>query len=379
MASIKWKGITRDVDARGNVRWYFRSSGKPKVRLHGEPGSEAFALAYFAARNGEPAPATHRTGPARGTFAYIVRHYLTSRDFKALDRKLTQRPRELLLETLVEKIGHLPAMIDPMTIRQGVKDRTYAQGKDFLAALRAVYRLACDDGLVPSDPTAGIRRKPNVTEGHRTWTAEDCAAYEKRWPLGTQARTAYAIGLYTAQRISDAVKIGRPHERDGRLRFTQAKNAGRRPVVIDVPIAPPLRAALDAWQGKGLTYLETAYGQPFATGKGLQNKFREWCREAGVHPDCSFHGLRKATAARMAEAGCTPHQIMAVLGHSTHQQAATYTAKAQRAGLADDAMGATFGAFVPAQKPVGTNAEKAPLTQGLKRPLAVPRGRDKAC
>jgi hypothetical protein len=45
----------------------------------------------------------------------------------------------------------------------------------------------------------------------------------------------------------------------------------------------------------------------------------------------------------MAEAGCTPHQIMAVLGHSTHQQAATYTAKAGRAGLADDAMGAVFG------------------------------------
>jgi hypothetical protein len=212
MASIEWKGITRDVSRHGKVRWYFRAPGKPRIRLQGEPGSEEFALAYFAARNGEAIPAPRQTGPRRGTFGYIVRHYLTSRDFKALDRKLTQRPRERLLEALDEKIGHLPAMIDPMTIRLGVKTRTYAQGKDFLAALRAVYRLACDDGLVPSDPTAGIRRKPNVTEGHRTWTAEDCKAYEEKHPLGTQARTAYAIGLYTAQRISDAVKIGRPHE-----------------------------------------------------------------------------------------------------------------------------------------------------------------------
>lgn len=378
MASIRWKGITRDVDRHGNVRFYFRVPGKPRVRLRGDPGSEDFALAYFAARNGEPAPTPRQTGPRRGTFGYIVRHYLTSRDFKALDRKLTQRPRERLLEALVDKIGHLPAMIDPKTIREGVKDRTYAQGKDFLAALRAVYRLACDDGLVASDPTAGIRRKPNVTEGHRTWTAEDCRAYEERHPLGTQARTAYAIGLYTAQRISDAVRIGRPHERDGRLRFVQAKNAGRRPVAVDIPIAPPLREALDAWQGKGLTWLETAYGQPFASGKGLQNKFREWCREAGVHPECSFHGLRKATAARMAEAGCTPHQIMAVLGHSTHQQAATYTAKAQRAGLADDAMGAAFGVPVT-PPPVGaTKSENRLSKQMVRKPLAVPRGRGKA-
>lgn len=378
MASIRWKGITRDVDRHGNVRFYFRVPGKPRVRLRGDPGSEDFALAYFAARNGEPAPTPRQTGPRRGTFAYIVRHYLTSRDFKALDRKLTQRPRERLLEALVEKIGHLPAMIDPKTIREGVKDRTYAQGKDFLAALRAVYRLACDDGLVASDPTAGIRRKPNVTEGHRTWTAEDCRAYEARHPLGTQARTAYAIGLYTAQRISDAVRIGRPHERDGRLRFVQAKNANRRPVVVDIPVVPPLREALDAWQGKGLTWLETAYSQPFASGKGLQNKFRDWCREAGVHPECSFHGLRKAAAARMAEAGCTPHQIMAVLGHSTHQQAATYTAKAQRAGLADDAMGAAFGVPVTPPPTGATKSENRLPKQMVRKPLAVPRGRGKA-
>jgi integrase len=376
MASIEWKGITRDVDARGNVRWYFRAPGKPKVRLHGDPGSEAFALAYFAARNGEAAP-TRRTGPGRGTFAYIVRHYLTSRDFRALDRKLTQRPRERLLEALVEKFGHLPAVIDPMTIRLGVKVRTYAQGKEFLAALRAVYRLACDDGLVMTDPTAGIRRKPNVTEGHRTWTAEDCMAYEAKHPLGTQARTAYAIGLYTAQRISDAVRIGRPHERDGRLRFTQSKNANRRPVHVDIPIVPPLREALDAWQGKGLTWLETAYGHPFASGKGLQNKFREWCAEAGVDPACSFHGLRKAAAARMAEAGCTPHQIMAVLGHATHQQAATYTAKAQRAGMASDALGAVFGVSVPADPASGTIERKSVIKQVAKNALAVPRGQGK--
>jgi integrase/recombinase XerD len=374
MANIPWKGITRDVDEKGNVRYYFRVRGKPKIRLRGEPGSEEFALAYFAAKDGKPLEPVRPTAARRGTFDYLVRHYLASRDFRSLDRTLTQRPRELLLEKLVEKIGDKPAVIDPRTIRDAVKSRTFAQGKDFLSALRAVYKVACDDGLVETDPTKGVRRKKNTSEGHRTWTTEDCAAFEKRWPLGTQARTAYAIGLYTAQRVSDAVRIGRPHEKDGRLRFTQKKNEKTRPVFVDIPIVAPLREALNAWQGTDLTYLQTAYGRAFSEFS-FGGKFKDWCTKAGTHPKCTFHGLRKAAAARMAEAGCTPHQIMAVLGHSTHQQAATYTAKAQRAGLATDALANVFGANVPAQNSAGTQKAKSAINSALHAtPLAVPRG-----
>ncbi len=46
--------------------------------------------------------------------------------------------------------------------------------------------------------------------------------------IGTKQRTADAIGIYTAQRISDAVLLGRQHIRKGRLEFTQQKN--RRPL-----------------------------------------------------------------------------------------------------------------------------------------------------
>lgn len=375
MALAKWKHVHRDVDRYGRVRYYFRIRGQAKIRLPDDIESEAFALAYFAARNGEryvePAPMR----PRPGTFGHIARAYLLSPAFRDLS-PLTRRPRERLLDDLCSRIGQLPAVIDPTVIRRAIKDRPFAAGKELLSALRAVYRHALDEGLVASDPTAGVRRKRSVSEGHRTWTAEDCAAYEQRWPLGTQARTAYAIGLYTAQRISDAVRIGRPHERDGRLRFTQAKNAARRPVTIDIPIVAPLRQALDAWQGAGLTWLETAAGRPYASGKGLQNKFRVWCQEAGVHPGCAFHGLRKAAAARMAEAGCTPHQIMAVLGHATHQQAATYTARADRAGLADHALEAMFSRPAPQlPAPVGAKPEKSQEKQGRKTPLAVPRGK----
>lgn len=372
MASTTWKHVHRDVDRYGKVRYYFRIRGKVKIRLPDDISSEAFSLAYFAARNGERIGEQKKPRARPGTFGYLARSYLLSPEFRALS-KLTQAPRERLLDELCVKIGDLPAMVDPGLIRRTIKEKKFAKGKEILSALRAVYRHAIDEELVSSDPTAGVRRKPHKSEGHRTWTAEDCALYEAKWPLGTQARTAYAIGLYTAQRIGDAVRIGRPHEKDGRLRFTQAKNAKNRPVFVDIPIVPPLREALDAWQGKGLTYLETQAGVPYATGKGLQNKVREWCKDAGVHPRCSFHGLRKAAAAKLAEAGCTPHQIMAVLGHSTHQQAATYTAKAERAGLATDALSLIYGSPQQAVPDAPTEV-KSVVNQARTNAVAVPRG-----
>jgi len=377
MAVSNWKHVHKDVDRYGKVRYYFRIRGKQKIRLPDDMESEAFALAYFAARNGEKPDEAKALKPRLGTFAHIARAYLLSPEFRALS-KLTQRPRERLLDELCAKIGNLPAVIDPALIRRTIKEKKFAKGKEILSALRAVYRHALEEELVTTDPTAGVRRKKDKSDGHRTWTAEDCAAYEARWPLGTQARTAYAIGLYTAQRIGDAVTLGRPFEKDGRLRFVQGKNAAKRPVAVDIPIVPPLREALNAWQGKGLTYLETGYGVPFRTGKGLQNKFRVWCEEAGVDPKCSFHGLRKAAAARMAEAGCTPHQIMAVLGHTTHQQAATYTAKAERAGLATDALASIYGTSPQLPLPLAPTGLEKPAksaTYGAKKhPLAVPRG-----
>src|SRR5262249_55937791 len=38
---------------------------------------------------------------------------------------------------------------------------------------------------------------------------------------------------------------------------------------------------------------------------------------AGLPPECSFHGLRKAALTRLADAGKTVHQIAAVSGHKT--------------------------------------------------------------
>ena len=52
---------------------------------------------------------------------------------------------------------------------------------------------------------------------------------------------------------------------------------------------------------------------------GLGVRMRGWCDKAGL-PHCSSHGLRKAGAA-LAENGATEHQLMAIFGWSTIQEA----------------------------------------------------------
>jgi integrase/recombinase XerD len=142
--------------------------------------------------------------------------------------------------------------------------------------------------------------------------------------------------LYTACRREDAVRLGPQHVRRGRVRFTQAKNEHRNPVHIDIPLHPDLAAVIDGTPAAHLTFLVTALEKPF-TPAGFGNWFRDCSNEAGL-PHCSAHGLRKATAARLAERGATTHEIMAVTGHRSLEEVERYTRAARRVGLADSAM-----------------------------------------
>jgi integrase len=82
--------------------------------------------------------------------------------------------------------------------------------------------------------------------------------------------------------------------------------------------------------------LVTEFGKPF-TAAGFGNWFREQCDVANLR-HCSFHGLRKAASVRLAEAGCTPHEIAAITGHASLKEIVRYTQTADRKRLARSAM-----------------------------------------
>jgi integrase len=199
-------------------------------------------------------------------------------------------------------------------------------------ALRRVFAWAMDAELVISNPARDVKYIRGETGGWHSWTPEELEQFEKRHPVGTKARLALALLIYTGTRRSDVVQLGQAHVRDGWIKFTQWKTG----VTVELPISPALQDVIDGTLVVGsATFLVTEFGKPFSIA-GFGNWFRRRCNEAGL-PQCSAHGVRKASAARAAENGATVHQLMAMFGWMTMREAERYTRDAQRKKLAADA------------------------------------------
>jgi integrase len=80
----------------------------------------------------------------------------------------------------------------------------------------------------------------------------------------------------------------------------------------------------------------TEFGKPF-TAEGFGNWFRKQCRLAGLSRNLSAHGLRKAGATRLADGGCSDHEIMAWGGWTSIKEVQRYTIAANRKRLAQAA------------------------------------------
>jgi integrase len=159
------------------------------------------------------------------------------------------------------------------------------------------------------------------------------------------ARLAIELLLTTAARRGDVVKLGPQHVQNGIIKFEQEKTKGGEETPVEITLHPDFCAALAAMPPSNVvhltvtaTFLTTSFGKPFKTAASFGNWFRQCCDEAGLPVGLSAHGLRKATARRLADLGCTAHQIAAVTGHATLAEVQRYTKAADRKRLAQEAM-----------------------------------------
>jgi integrase len=202
--------------------------------------------------------------------------------------------------------------------------------------MRQVFKWGVAEGHAPSDPAREVARFKIGGEGFRPWTLQDVAQFEERHAIGTRARLALALLLYTGQRRSDVIRFGKQHVKNGSLTFTQRKGRKRTPITLTLPILPELQRVIDASPCGDLTFLVNELERPFSDA-GFGNKFRQWCDQANL-PLCTAHGLRKLAATIAANNGATAHQLMAMFGWLTLKQAEHYTKRADQKRLAEDAM-----------------------------------------
>jgi integrase len=176
-------------------------------------------------------------------------------------------------------------------------------------------------------------------DGHHTWTEDEIAQFEAHHPIGSRERLAFALGLHTGQRRGDVIRMGRQHIKGDVLRVTQRKTGA----ALALPIHPELAAVLATVPATQLTFLQTLRGTPF-TDHAFSDWFGKACDAAGLSSECTFHGLRKAACRRLAEAGCTVHEIKAISGHASLHEVERYTKAADQMKLARAAMARTKAA-----------------------------------
>jgi integrase len=329
--------VERWRDRHGKVRVYFRKGKGSRLPLPSDITSDEFNARYQAALAGQLAilAKRERCEPDKpGTLGALIRFYTRSAAYIGL-RETTRIGYASRIETLRREHGHrtvagltrdriITGILQPFADRPGAALGT-------LKMLRVLIRHAIDIGWLVHDPSLGIKRPK--TQEIRSWTDTEIETFEKRWPIGTKQRLAFALLLYTGQRRSDVHRMTWADVSGTAIRVVQQKT-GRK---LAIPLHRELLAVLAVAERDHVTIINTMYGQPF-TVDGFSQWMRDAITAAGLALECQPHGLRKAAGRRLAEAGCTAHEIMAVLGHKTLSEAERYTREADQAQLATAAV-----------------------------------------
>lgn len=331
--------------------WNFDQHRKRRVRfrkngfstyLAGIPWSEDFMRQYAAALEGVKAQ-VNNIGSAHtkpGSFNALCVSYYRSPEFRGL-KPSTQAVRRNIIERFRIEHGDKPiSRLGRAHVKEiiGAKADTPEAANNLLKVLRVLMAYAVDQEMIDSNPAADVKRYRSRGDGFHTWSEDQIAKFQERHPIGTRASLALALLLYTAQRRGDVVRAGWQHMKGDAIAVRQEKTD----TPLMIPVHPELARALASAPRTNLTFLVTERGAPF-TPAGFGNWFRDQCNLAGL-PQCSAHGLRKAAATRLANAGCSTEQIKAMTGHKSPSEVARYTRAADQQRLARQALEMQLGA-----------------------------------
>ncbi|SFL48486.1 Site-specific recombinase XerD [Loktanella salsilacus] len=318
-------------DRHGKPRAYYTPPGSKRIPLPLPVGSSEFLLAYARAVEGEKLVRVNTKTPSgKDTFRDLLRLYLGSALYSKLSSSSKHNYRRIL-EKFCEKYGNLPVSQFSRKHASAILGRlsqTPEAANTLMKRLRLLMNYAVDIGMIPSNPMAGMKGYASNEEGYHTWTEGEIAQFTARHLPGSKAYLALMLLLNTGQRKSDAVRMGWEDVSNGMIWVKQQKTKTE----LMIPIISELQEVLANLPVDAPTFLLTEYGRPYSVA-GFGNWMRARCDEAGLS-NCSSHGLRKACSRRLAEAGCTFHEIKAITGHKTDTEVRRYTAKADQRQLA---------------------------------------------
>ena len=275
-------------DRHGKERIYFKKPGWPNARLPGPLLSKPFWAAYEKAIKGETQLEVEPTFVSRNTISALIESYYRSPNYKNLAES-TRRTYRAQFEKFRYAYGDNPVVgfkrRHAKLILEEMADRPEA-ANSLLKRLKVLMGYAVEMELIESNPLVGLKGFKSRGEGFHTWTEDEISAFEAHHQIGSRARLAMTLMLYTGQRRSDAARMGWRHVDGDYISVRQQKSD--KPLMI--PIHPKLKEVLSQTSRTNLTFVLTEYGKPFSLG-GFGNWMRKVCDAAGL-PACTSHGLR---------------------------------------------------------------------------------------
>jgi integrase len=322
-------------DRHGKERVRLRRTGWTTIYVTSEPGTPEFTEEY---RQWETSSKI-QVGKDRaepGSFDDLVARFYSSPMFTNL-KISTQGTYRGELERFRKKYGS--RQVRTMTARNVSKlmenmVTTPSAANNLKKRLSQLFDYAIILGMRRDNPAKPVRGHKITSGGFKTWQEEQIEAFEATHPLGTPARLALDLALYTAQRRSDVRAMGPQHVKDGRIAVRQLKTGK----LLHIPIHPQLAASIAATTTGHLAYIVSERGAPY-TKESFGMWFGKHCRKAGLR-GYSLHGLRKAASRRMAELGLSNQLIKSITGHTSDSEVARYTRDAEQGRMADIAMDA---------------------------------------
>lgn len=328
--------------SKGRLYAYYRRGGLDQ-RIQGIPGSPTFLEAYHRIHKSfcdEP----RKIGVAPGSFADLVQEFKRSAEWRAL-KPATRASYARYLDALSDWKGNLAVAHMPREFILKARDRfaTYEnrsgeqvaaprRGDYVVALLRRVLAFAIERPArfgLRENPAKGVKRMAK-SSGYQPWPAELIEKVLAEAP--THVALAVRLGLDTGQRIGDCIAMRWDAYEDGVVAVVQQKT-GRQ---VWIPATDELRLAIEAAPRTATTILTTRSGRPWDRHH-LAREIKAAVEAAG-YTGYSFHGLRKSAADRLAEAGCSAHEIMAITGHATLAMVEGYTRGANQKRLAKAAI-----------------------------------------
>jgi len=332
---------------------FFRNAaGRDTKALHAE-GTPEFWAQYAAHRNGtdqsraaQPAAHLDRKVSAKLSLGGLIARYFESDHFTKLG-KGNRHQRRAYLETICQSVdragGKRRADYDADSFST---PNLYAIHKDYpgslltkdaaIKSLGVAYAHAKRVGLVNANPVPGFEYQGTV-KGRPAWTDKQVAAFEARWPVGTEARLAFAFARYAMLRRSDIRQMGPAvFASPGRMIWTEAKNGSStmpgkkapKPKHRDIPQHPELMKVVARYRWTNRPYYIGGRADPSAmiNHDSFGRLWKEWLTAAGLPTTLGVHGVRKWCARRLLASGeCTKADIQKMGGWSKMDMVDLYT------------------------------------------------------